>query len=63
MFSVAVIAGLKQKFGESMRRSDVKAIVLTGKGGRFSDGFDFNVLQKVHANGDLKEAEKEQKNY
>ncbi|KAJ0791539.1 putative isomerase, 3-hydroxyacyl-CoA dehydrogenase, Enoyl-CoA hydratase [Helianthus annuus] len=34
-----------------MGRDDVKAIVLTGKNGRFSGGFDINVFQKVHTTG------------
>ncbi|KAL6984789.1 Altered inheritance of mitochondria protein 1 [Sarracenia purpurea var. burkii] len=51
--AVPIIAGLKDKFTEAMRRDDVKAIVLTGKGGRFSGGFDINVFQKVHKTGDL----------
>ncbi|KAJ0673504.1 putative isomerase, 3-hydroxyacyl-CoA dehydrogenase, Enoyl-CoA hydratase [Helianthus annuus] len=42
-----------EKFAEAMRRDDVKAIVLTGKNGRFSGGFDINVFQKVHATGDI----------
>ncbi|XVF34858.1 hypothetical protein REPUB_Repub18cG0094700 [Reevesia pubescens] len=46
--AIPIIAGLKEKFDEATRRSDVKAIVLTGKGGRFSGGFDINVFQKVH---------------
>ncbi|KAF5783402.1 putative isomerase, 3-hydroxyacyl-CoA dehydrogenase, Enoyl-CoA hydratase [Helianthus annuus] len=36
-----------------MRRDDVKAIVLTGKNGRFSGGFDINVFQKVHETSQL----------
>ncbi|XVE70435.1 hypothetical protein DITRI_Ditri10aG0072500 [Diplodiscus trichospermus] len=51
--AVPIIAGLKEKFNEATRRSDVKAIVLTGKGGRFSGGFDINVFQKVHKTGDV----------
>ncbi|OMO87975.1 Crotonase superfamily [Corchorus capsularis] len=51
--AIPIIAGLKEKFDEATRRSDVKAIVLTGKGGRFSGGFDINVFQKVHETGDL----------
>ncbi|XP_022749827.1 peroxisomal fatty acid beta-oxidation multifunctional protein AIM1-like isoform X1 [Durio zibethinus] len=51
--AIPTIAGLKEKFHEATRRSDVKAIVLTGKGGRFSGGFDINVFQKVHETGDV----------
>ncbi|GLT98555.1 hypothetical protein SLE2022_160550 [Rubroshorea leprosula] len=51
--AIPIIAGLKQKFDEATARNDVKAIVLTGKGGRFSGGFDINVFQKVHKNGDV----------
>ncbi|GAV78427.1 ECH domain-containing protein/3HCDH domain-containing protein/3HCDH_N domain-containing protein [Cephalotus follicularis] len=51
--AIPIIAGLKEKFDEATRRGDVKAIVLTGKGGRFSGGFDINVFQKVHATGDI----------
>ncbi|KAJ0864818.1 putative isomerase, 3-hydroxyacyl-CoA dehydrogenase, Enoyl-CoA hydratase [Helianthus annuus] len=51
--ALPILAGLKEKFAEAMRRDDVKAIVLTGKNGRFSGGFDINVFQKVHATGDI----------
>ncbi|KAK6236335.1 Enoyl-CoA hydratase/isomerase - like 10 [Theobroma cacao] len=51
--AIPIISGLKEKFDEATRRSDVKAIVLTGKGGRFSGGFDINVFQKVHGTGDI----------
>ncbi|GMN50553.1 hypothetical protein TIFTF001_019697 [Ficus carica] len=51
--AIPIIAGLKEKFGEATRRNDVKAIVLTGKGGRFSGGFDITVFEKVHKTGDL----------
>uniref|UniRef100_A0A7N2LLJ3 Uncharacterized protein n=1 Tax=Quercus lobata TaxID=97700 RepID=A0A7N2LLJ3_QUELO len=44
--------GLQEIFAEAVRRDDVKAIVLTGKGGRFSAGFDINVFEKVHQTGD-----------
>ncbi|XP_006352155.1 peroxisomal fatty acid beta-oxidation multifunctional protein AIM1-like isoform X2 [Solanum tuberosum] len=50
--AIPIIAGLKEKWTEATMRNDVKAIVLTGNGGRFSGGFDINVFQKVHANGD-----------
>ncbi|XP_068653028.1 peroxisomal fatty acid beta-oxidation multifunctional protein-like [Aristolochia californica] len=48
-----VIAGLKEKYNEAMRRDDVKAIVVLGDGGKFSGGFDINVFQQVHKTGDL----------
>ncbi|KAE8691371.1 Glyoxysomal fatty acid beta-oxidation multifunctional protein MFP-a [Hibiscus syriacus] len=51
--AIPIIDGLKEKFAEATRRNDVKAIVLTGKGGRFSGGFDINVFQKVHGTGDI----------
>ncbi|CAM8990030.1 unnamed protein product [Rhodiola kirilowii] len=51
--AIPIINGLKEKFGEAIQRNDVKAIVLTGKGGRFCGGFDINVFQIVHRTGDL----------
>ncbi|KAL0664268.1 hypothetical protein Bca4012_101106 [Brassica carinata] len=48
-----IISGLKEKFQDANHRSDVKAIVLTGNGGRFSGGFDINVFQQVHKTGDI----------
>ncbi|XP_044471440.1 peroxisomal fatty acid beta-oxidation multifunctional protein AIM1 [Mangifera indica] len=51
--AIPIIIGLKEKFDEATRREDVKAIVLTGKGGRFSGGFDINVFEKVHKTGDV----------
>ncbi|KAL2999697.1 hypothetical protein AAZX31_09G174300 [Glycine max] len=50
--AIPIIMGLKNRFDEAARRNDVKAIVLTGKGGRFSGGFDISVMQKVHRTGD-----------
>ncbi|KAK1377608.1 peroxisomal fatty acid beta-oxidation multifunctional protein AIM1 [Heracleum sosnowskyi] len=50
--ALPILAGLKEKFLEATRRDDVKAIVLTGGGGRFSGGFDINVFQSVHKTGD-----------
>ncbi|PKA64740.1 Peroxisomal fatty acid beta-oxidation multifunctional protein [Apostasia shenzhenica] len=49
----AVIAGVKAKYAEAMDRKDVKAIVLTGDGGKFSGGFDINVFAQVHKTGDV----------
>ncbi|CAN0900127.1 Peroxisomal fatty acid beta-oxidation multifunctional protein AIM1 [Linum grandiflorum] len=51
--AISILDGLNEKFAEATRRDDVKAIVVTGKGGRFSGGFDINVFQKVHATGDV----------
>ncbi|CAO2841917.1 unnamed protein product [Amaranthus hypochondriacus] len=51
--AVPVIAGIKEKYDEAMKRSDVKAIVITGENGKFSGGFDINVFEKVHKTGDL----------
>lgn len=51
--AIPIIAGLKEKFEEAMRRDDVKAIVLTGNAGKFSGGFDINVFQNVHKTGDV----------
>ncbi|XP_065849474.1 peroxisomal fatty acid beta-oxidation multifunctional protein AIM1 isoform X2 [Euphorbia lathyris] len=50
--AVPIILGLNEKFLEATRRDDVQAIVLTGKNGRFSGGFDISVMQKVHRTGD-----------
>ncbi|GAB2219745.1 hypothetical protein Droror1_Dr00007382 [Drosera rotundifolia] len=51
--AVPVLAGLREKYDEAMRRDDVKAIVVTGEGGRFSGGFDINVFEAVHRAGNL----------
>ncbi|OMO58154.1 Crotonase superfamily [Corchorus olitorius] len=59
VLTVALIAELKDKFKEATRRKDVKAIVLTGKGGRFSGGFDINAFQKVHKSGDISDSPNE----
>ncbi|RLN07552.1 peroxisomal fatty acid beta-oxidation multifunctional protein [Panicum miliaceum] len=48
-----IIAGLKDKYAEAARRDDIKAIVLTGAGGKFCGGFDINVFTKVHQTGDV----------
>lgn len=50
--AIPVLAGIKEKFEEAMKRDDVKALVVTGNGGRFSGGFDINVFGKVHETGD-----------
>ncbi|KAI3446989.1 hypothetical protein Pfo_003654 [Paulownia fortunei] len=51
--ALAIFDGLKEKFTEAMRRDDVKAIVLTGNGGKFSGGFDINVFEMIHKTGDI----------
>jgi enoyl-CoA hydratase/3-hydroxyacyl-CoA dehydrogenase len=48
--SLDVIASLQRDYGEALRRSDVKAIVLTGAKGRFSGGFDINAFDKKPKN-------------
>ncbi|TYK10724.1 peroxisomal fatty acid beta-oxidation multifunctional protein AIM1 isoform X1 [Cucumis melo var. makuwa] len=48
----SMFPAMKSKFEEAMRRNDVKAVVLTGKGGRFSGGFDINVFEMIHKTGD-----------
>ncbi|XVE54254.1 hypothetical protein DITRI_Ditri03aG0065500 [Diplodiscus trichospermus] len=59
VINAAVLAGLKEKFCEATRRKDVKAIVLTGNGGRFSGGFDINAFQKVHQSSDASDSQNE----
>ncbi|GMN50554.1 hypothetical protein TIFTF001_019698 [Ficus carica] len=49
--AISIFAGLQEKFDEATMRNDVKAIVLTGKGGKFSGGFDINVFEEIHKNG------------
>ncbi|CAG7884642.1 unnamed protein product [Brassica rapa] len=51
--SSSILSEWNEKLQEANRRSDVKAIVLTGKGGVFSGGFDLNIFQKVHKTGDM----------
>ncbi|XP_047945751.1 peroxisomal fatty acid beta-oxidation multifunctional protein AIM1-like [Salvia hispanica] len=50
--ALSIFDGLKDKYGEAMRRDDVKAVVLTGDAGKFSGGFDINVFERVHRTGD-----------
>ncbi|XP_019238241.1 PREDICTED: peroxisomal fatty acid beta-oxidation multifunctional protein-like [Nicotiana attenuata] len=50
--TVSVIAGLKEQYQEAIKRSDVKAIVLTGDG-KFCGGLDINIVQNVQKNGDI----------
>ncbi|XP_057545664.1 peroxisomal fatty acid beta-oxidation multifunctional protein AIM1-like [Amaranthus tricolor] len=51
--AIPIIAGLKEKYDEALKRNDVKAIVINGENGKFSGGFDINVFEKVHKTGDL----------
>ncbi|CAM8938114.1 unnamed protein product [Rhodiola kirilowii] len=51
--AIPIVKGLKDKLSEAIGRNDVKAIVLTGQGGRFCGGFDINVFQIIHRTGDL----------
>ncbi|XP_023536737.1 peroxisomal fatty acid beta-oxidation multifunctional protein AIM1-like isoform X2 [Cucurbita pepo subsp. pepo] len=51
--AISMFPVLKSKFDEAMRRNDVRAVVLTGKGGRFSGGFDINVFERIHKTGDI----------
>ncbi|KAL3625476.1 Altered inheritance of mitochondria protein 1 [Castilleja foliolosa] len=51
--ALTIFDGLKEKFTEAMRRDDVQAIVLTGKGGKFCGGFDINVFDMIHKTGDV----------
>ncbi|KAL6889059.1 hypothetical protein ACP4OV_010085 [Aristida adscensionis] len=48
-----IFHGLKDKYGEAMRRDDVKAIVLTGAGGKFCGGFDINTFSRIHKDEDI----------
>ncbi|KAF0920594.1 hypothetical protein E2562_035738 [Oryza meyeriana var. granulata] len=45
--SIDVLLSLKENYGEALRRNDVKAIVITGKGGKFSGGFDITSFGSV----------------
>ncbi|KAK4768744.1 hypothetical protein SAY86_026894 [Trapa natans] len=51
--AIPILDEFQEKMGEAMRRSDVKAVVLIGQGGRFSGGFDINVFAKIHQTGNL----------
>ncbi|CAK8565470.1 unnamed protein product [Lathyrus sativus] len=51
--ALPIIRTLKYKFDEATKKNDAKDIVLTGKGGRFSRGFDISVMQKVHQTGNI----------
>eukprot|EP01018_Ginkgo_biloba_P027852 Gb_29566 [translate_table: standard] len=47
-----VLLGLKEKYEEALQRHDVKAIVLTGSGGKFCGGFDIGNLGGVQSGGE-----------
>ncbi|PIN08136.1 Hydroxyacyl-CoA dehydrogenase/enoyl-CoA hydratase [Handroanthus impetiginosus] len=51
--ALTIFDRLKEHFAAAMRRDDVKAIVVTGSGGKFSGGFDINVFERVHKTGDI----------
>eukprot|EP00250_Pteridium_aquilinum_P001038 c11227_g1_i1 orf=376-2541(-) len=51
--AVPVFWGLKEKYEEAMTRNDVKAIVLTGAGDKFSGGFDIMSMQAIQKKGDI----------
>nr|GMD44243.1 peroxisomal fatty acid beta-oxidation multifunctional protein AIM1-like isoform X1 [Ipomoea batatas] len=46
--TLSVIAELKQCYQEAMERDDVKAVVLTGTGGKFCGGLDIDIMRKIH---------------
>ncbi|KAH9320633.1 hypothetical protein KI387_015272, partial [Taxus chinensis] len=48
-----ILGALAEKYDEAMRRNDVKAIVVTGEGGKFSGGFDISALQDAQKAGDI----------
>eukprot|EP00249_Psilotum_nudum_P012582 c23866_g2_i1 orf=3-2165(-) len=50
--ATSIFWGLKEKYEEAIRRNDVKAIVLTGAGGKFSGGFDIGVMDGMQKGGD-----------
>lgn len=54
--SGSVLAGIKANFEEAMKREDVKALVLTGKGGRFSGGADINAFSTTQKKGDTSDS-------
>lgn len=47
-----ILGALGEKYDEAMRRNDVRAIVVTGQGGKFSGGFDISALQDCQKTGD-----------
>jgi enoyl-CoA hydratase/3-hydroxyacyl-CoA dehydrogenase len=48
--SIHVLYSLKDHYEEALRRNDVKAIVVTGKGGVFSGGLDINTFGAIQRN-------------
>uniref|UniRef100_A0A0D9ZUF1 Uncharacterized protein n=1 Tax=Oryza glumipatula TaxID=40148 RepID=A0A0D9ZUF1_9ORYZ len=48
--SIHVLYSLKDHHEEALRRNDVKAIVVTGKGGVFSGGLDINTFGAIQRN-------------
>ncbi|CAN6915195.1 unnamed protein product [Brassica oleracea] len=51
--SSPILSEWNEKLQDANKRSEVKAIVLTGKGGVFSGGFDLNIFHQVHKTGDM----------
>jgi len=47
--SLDVLPSLKERYDEAIRRDDVKAIVVTGAGGKFSGGFDISAFTQIQA--------------
>ncbi|VAH72824.1 glyoxysomal fatty acid beta-oxidation multifunctional protein MFP-a isoform X2 [Triticum aestivum] len=47
--SIDVLLSLKESYEEALQRKDVKAIVVTGKGGKFSGGFDISSFGDLHS--------------
>jgi len=45
--SIDVLYSLKDRYEEALRRNDVKAIVLTGRGGIFSAGLDISAFGDI----------------
>ncbi|XP_042518036.1 peroxisomal fatty acid beta-oxidation multifunctional protein MFP2 [Macadamia integrifolia] len=47
--SFDVLLSLKENFEQALRRDDVKAIVITGSGGKFSGGFDIAAFSGIQS--------------
>ncbi|KAI4991748.1 hypothetical protein ZWY2020_040134 [Hordeum vulgare] len=47
--SIDVLLSLKESYEEALERKDVKAIVVTGKGGKISGGFDISSFGGLHS--------------
>lgn len=54
--AIPVFWGLKEKYEEAMNRDDVKAIVLTGAGDKFSGGFDIISMEAIQKKGDVSQS-------